>query len=67
IPAAAHAAPPLPTLAFDQEALGRQGVELLLADSPAQAELSLPGQLVARASSAGAARAPRTLTSVRGS
>lgn len=67
IPAAAHAAPPLTTLAIDKEALGRQGVELLLADSPAQAELSLPVQLVARASSAGAARAPRTLTSVLGS
>lgn len=67
IPAAAHAAPPLTTLAIDKEALGRQGVELLLADSPAQAELSLPVQFVARASSAGAARAPRPLTSVLGS
>ncbi|MCE2049009.1 LacI family transcriptional regulator, partial [Burkholderia pseudomallei OB] len=51
----------------EKEALGRQGVELLLADSPAKAELSLPVQLVARASSAGAARAPRPLASVLGS
>ncbi|KVE26818.1 LacI family transcriptional regulator [Burkholderia singularis] len=67
IPAAAHASPPLTTLAIDKETLGRQGIELLLADAPEQTELSVPVQLVARASSAGATHAPRSLTSVLGS
>jgi DNA-binding LacI/PurR family transcriptional regulator len=50
IPAAAHATPPLSTIAVDKEALGRHGVELLLADAPAEPEITLPVQLVARAS-----------------
>ncbi|EDZ97867.1 transcriptional regulator, LacI family [Burkholderia sp. H160] len=50
IPAAAHAAPPLSTIAVDKEALGRRGVELLLEDSPTELEVRLPVQLVARAS-----------------
>ncbi|WDD95559.1 LacI family transcriptional regulator [Burkholderia sp. FERM BP-3421] len=67
IPAAAHAAPPLTTLAVDKEALGRLGVELLLADAPERSEISLPVQLVARASSLGVAQAAPILTSVIGS
>ncbi|RAG60233.1 LacI family transcriptional regulator, partial [Burkholderia multivorans] len=51
IPAAAHANPPLTTLAVDKEALGRRGVELLLAESPEHTEISLPVELIVRASS----------------
>ncbi|WP_118181789.1 LacI family DNA-binding transcriptional regulator [Paraburkholderia phosphatilytica] len=50
IPAAAHAAPPLSTIAVDKELLGRSGVELLLDDAPAAAEVRLPVHLIARAS-----------------
>ncbi|SEA04429.1 MAG: LacI family transcriptional regulator [Paraburkholderia sp.] len=50
IPAAAHATPPLSTIAVDKEALGRRGVELLLEDAPAETEVRLPVQLIARAS-----------------
>jgi DNA-binding LacI/PurR family transcriptional regulator len=50
IPAAAHATPPLSTIAVDKEALGRRGVELLLEDSPAELEVRLPVHLVVRAS-----------------
>ncbi|MCA8238032.1 LacI family DNA-binding transcriptional regulator [Burkholderia cenocepacia] len=51
IPAAAHANPPLTTLAVDKEALGRHGVELLLAEAPERTEISLPVELIVRASS----------------
>jgi DNA-binding LacI/PurR family transcriptional regulator len=51
IPAAAHASPPLTTLSVDKEALGRRGVELLLADAPERTEISLPVELIVRASS----------------
>jgi len=51
IPAAAHANPPLTTLAVDKEALGRRGVELLLAEAPEHTEISLPVELIVRASS----------------
>ncbi|MBN3775421.1 substrate-binding domain-containing protein, partial [Burkholderia sp. Se-20378] len=51
IPAAAHASPPLTTLAVDKEALGRRGVELLLAEAPERTEISLPVELIVRASS----------------
>jgi DNA-binding LacI/PurR family transcriptional regulator len=47
---AAHAGPSLSTIAVDKEALGRRGVELLLEESPAVSEISLPVRLVARAS-----------------
>jgi DNA-binding LacI/PurR family transcriptional regulator len=50
IPAASHSVPPLSTISIDKEALGRRGVELLLEDSPAELEVRLPVQLVARAS-----------------
>ena len=50
IPAAAHATPPLSTIAVDKEALGRRGVELLLADSPLELEIRLPVHLITRAS-----------------
>jgi DNA-binding LacI/PurR family transcriptional regulator len=50
IPAAAHATPPLSTIAVDKEALGRRGVELLLDAAPAETEVRLPVQLIARAS-----------------
>ena len=50
IPAAAHATPPLSTIAVDKEALGRRGVELLLEESPVQLEVHLPVHLIARAS-----------------
>jgi DNA-binding LacI/PurR family transcriptional regulator len=50
IPAAAHATPPLSTIAVDKEALGRRGVELLLEESPAELEVHLPVHLIARAS-----------------
>jgi DNA-binding LacI/PurR family transcriptional regulator len=52
IPAAAHAAPPLTTIAADKEALGRRGIELLLEDAPAELEVRLPVHLIARASTA---------------
>ncbi|TKC89404.1 LacI family transcriptional regulator [Trinickia terrae] len=52
IPAAAHSAPTLTTISVDKEALGARGVELLLEESPAQLEVRLPVQLVARASTA---------------
>jgi DNA-binding LacI/PurR family transcriptional regulator len=55
IPAAAHANPPLTTLAVDKEALGRRGVELLLAEAPEHTEISLPVELIVRASSQPAA------------
>ncbi|PJO23059.1 substrate-binding domain-containing protein, partial [Burkholderia glumae] len=64
IPGAAHAAPPLTTLAVDKEALGRRGVELLLADAPEETEIRLPVRLIERASSSAAAHAPRPLTPV---
>ncbi len=54
IAGAEHAAPPLTTLAVDKEALGRRGVELLLADSPEHTEIRLPVRLVERASSSAA-------------
>lgn len=54
IPAAAHAAPPLTTIAADKEALGVRGVELLLDDSPADIDVRLPVELVVRASTVGA-------------
>ena len=54
IPASAHAAPPLTTIAADKEALGVRGVELLLDDAPAEIDVRLPVELVVRASSAGA-------------
>lgn len=57
IPAAAHAAPPLTTIAADKEALGARGVQLLLDDAPAELEVRLPVRLVVRASTAGAAGA----------
>lgn len=50
IPAAAHAAPPLSTIAVDKEALGRRGVELLLADTPTELEIRVPVHLITRAS-----------------
>ncbi|MGH8780694.1 LacI family DNA-binding transcriptional regulator [Paraburkholderia sp.] len=50
IPAAAHATPPLSTIAVDKEALGRLGVELLLADTPAELEIRVPVHLITRAS-----------------
>lgn len=53
IPASAHSAPPLTTLAADKEALGARGVELLLDDAPAELEVRLPVQLVVRASTGG--------------
>lgn len=59
IPAAAHAAPPLTTIAADKEALGTRGVELLLDEQPAGTDVRLPVQLVARASTADAADAAR--------
>ena len=52
IPAAAHASPPLTTIAVDKEALGRRGIELLLEDAPAELEVRLPVHLIARASTA---------------
>ncbi|HEY3538465.1 MAG TPA: LacI family DNA-binding transcriptional regulator [Trinickia sp.] len=55
IPASAHAAPPLTTVAADKEALGVRGVELLLDDAPGETDVRLPVELVVRASSAGAA------------
>ncbi|WP_179405551.1 LacI family DNA-binding transcriptional regulator [Burkholderia guangdongensis] len=55
IPAAAHANPPLTTLAVDKEALGRRGVELLLADAPERTEICLPVELIVRASTQRAA------------
>ena len=42
--------PPLTTLAVDK-ALGRRGVELLLAEAPERTEISLPVELIVRASS----------------
>ncbi|WP_250498899.1 LacI family DNA-binding transcriptional regulator [Caballeronia sp. GAWG1-5s-s] len=54
IPAAAHSAPPLSTVAVDKEALGRRGVELLLDDhstSPDQADSLMSVEFIARASS----------------
>ena len=42
---------PLTTLAVDKEALGRRGVELLLAEAPERTEISLPVELIVRASS----------------
>ncbi|WP_133649921.1 LacI family DNA-binding transcriptional regulator [Paraburkholderia flava] len=50
IPAAAHATPPLSTIAVDKEALGRRGVELLLADTPTELEIRVPVHLITRAS-----------------
>ena len=50
IPAAAHATPPLSTIAVDKEALGRRGIELLLEEAPAESEVRLPVNLVVRAS-----------------
>jgi DNA-binding LacI/PurR family transcriptional regulator len=50
IPAAAHAIPPLTTIAADKEALGARGVELLLEETPAELEVRLPVRLVPRAS-----------------
>jgi DNA-binding LacI/PurR family transcriptional regulator len=50
IPAAAHARPPLTTIAVDKEALGRRGVELLLEDTPSALDIRIPVQLVVRAS-----------------
>ncbi|WP_042265604.1 LacI family DNA-binding transcriptional regulator [Paraburkholderia heleia] len=55
IAGATHATPPLSTIAVDKEALGRRGVELLLEETPAANEIRLPVQLVARASTLGAA------------
>ncbi|MFP6557203.1 LacI family DNA-binding transcriptional regulator [Paraburkholderia sp. B3] len=55
IAGAAHAAPPLSTIAVDKEALGRRGVELLLEETPDANELSLPVQLIVRGSTTGAA------------
>ena len=55
IAGATHASPPLSTIAVDKEALGRRGVELLLEEAPAASEIRLPVQLVARASTLGAA------------
>lgn len=55
IAGATHATPPLSTIAVDKEALGRRGVELLLEETPAASEIRLPVQLVARASTLGAA------------
>jgi len=54
IPAAAHSAPPLSTVAVDKEALGRRGVELLLDDHsnpPCPADSLMSVELIARASS----------------
>ncbi|WP_175938964.1 LacI family DNA-binding transcriptional regulator [Caballeronia sp. BCC1704] len=54
IPAAAHSAPPLSTVAVDKEALGRRGVELLLDDPstpPDQADSLMSVEFIARASS----------------
>jgi len=50
---AAHATPSLTTIAVDKEALGRRGVELLLAETPAATELCLPVQLIVRESTTG--------------
>jgi DNA-binding LacI/PurR family transcriptional regulator len=55
IAGAAHAVPPLSTIAVDKEALGRRGVELLLDEAPEINEICLPVQLIARASTTGAA------------
>lgn len=62
IAGAAHATPPLSTIAVDKEALGRRGVELLLDEAPAASELSLPVRLVVRGSTAAAAPSSRTAT-----
>ncbi|GAB6846898.1 LacI family DNA-binding transcriptional regulator [Paraburkholderia kururiensis] len=53
IPGAAHASPPLTTVAVDKEALGRRGVALLLEDTPGETEIRLPVQLITRASTSG--------------
>ncbi|WP_114809432.1 LacI family DNA-binding transcriptional regulator [Paraburkholderia kururiensis] len=53
IPGAAHASPPLTTVAVDKEALGRRGVALLLEDAPGETEIRLPVQLITRASTLG--------------
>ncbi|CAM2191280.1 LacI family transcriptional regulator [Paraburkholderia kururiensis] len=53
IPGAAHASPPLTTVAVDKEALGRRGVALLLEDAPGVTEIRLPVQLITRASTLG--------------
>lgn len=53
IPGAAHASPPLTTVAVDKEALGRRGVALLLEDTPGETEIRLPVQLITRASTLG--------------
>lgn len=45
----------LTTLAVDKEALGRRGVELLLAEAPEHTEICLPVELIVRASSQRAA------------
>jgi DNA-binding LacI/PurR family transcriptional regulator len=50
IAAAAHAAPPLSTIAVDKEALGRRGVELLLEEAPTATEIRMPVRLVVRGS-----------------
>jgi DNA-binding LacI/PurR family transcriptional regulator len=47
---AAHASPPLTTIAVDKEALGRRGIELLLEETPAATEVSMPVRLVVRRS-----------------
>ncbi len=52
IPGAAHAHPPLSTIAVDKEALGRRGVELLLDESAGVEQVALPVRLIARASTA---------------
>jgi DNA-binding LacI/PurR family transcriptional regulator len=50
IAGAAHAVPALSTIAVDKEALGRRGVELLLDETPAASEISLPVRLIVRGS-----------------
>jgi DNA-binding LacI/PurR family transcriptional regulator len=64
IAGAAHSAPSLTTIAIDKEALGRRGVELLLEESPAASELSLPVRLIARGSTAAAVATAATLNPV---
>ena len=63
IAAAAHASPPLTTIAVDKAMLGRRGVELLLEEAPDAIEISMPVRLVVRGSTRAAqagATPPRT-------
>ena len=63
IPAAAHAAPALTTIAIDKEALGARGVQMLLEDAPDELTVRMPVHLVVRASTAGGAVAQHALGS----